>query len=161
MQHRPALVRFAASLLKNDGDAEDIIQDLYLKISKHGSGQIENPKAYLYQSVHRLVIDRLRSATRRKAREKEWAKPTFAPEGDAVDEEPVADKRLEAKQKLAKVAQAIEGLPPRCKEVFVRQRVQGQSQAEIADALGISRKAVEKQMTRALKHLTTALSGMD
>ena len=55
------------------------------------------------------------------------------------------------------VMRAVEGLPPKTREVFVMCRVRGLSHREIAALMGISTKTVEKHMTAALKHLTLIL----
>ena len=54
--------------------------------------------------------------------------------------------------------EAIAGLPPRCREVFEMSRMRGLKYAEIADALGVTVKAVEANMGRALRILRVQLA---
>lgn len=56
------------------------------------------------------------------------------------------------------VAEAIESLPPRCREVFVMSRYQGKKYREIAEAMGISENTVEIQMGIAIKRLKASLA---
>jgi RNA polymerase sigma-70 factor (ECF subfamily) len=59
---------------------------------------------------------------------------------------------------LAKVLKAVEALPPQCRRVFRLHKFDGLSHAEVAEKLGISRSAVEKHISAALKSLTRTLS---
>uniref|UniRef100_UPI0025C5D34D sigma factor n=1 Tax=Brevundimonas sp. TaxID=1871086 RepID=UPI0025C5D34D len=96
---RPALIR-RASAMGAGGDAEDVVQDVWLKIG-NADGPVANPQAYLLRMVYTAVLDRRRGARRTAARDAAWASPANLPE-DAV--EPAdAERRLIAVQALAAV----------------------------------------------------------
>ncbi|TDX62104.1 RNA polymerase sigma-70 factor (ECF subfamily) [Methylosinus sp. sav-2] len=65
--------------------------------------------------------------------------------------------RLEAEQAIKRFAEALEALPPRCRQVFVMRRFEDLHQEEIARRLGISRNMVEKHLRAAFRHLRGAL----
>ena len=69
---------------------------------------------------------------------------------EVPDRSPSAETRIDARERLAILAGAVEELPPRCREVFMLRKVEGLDQAEIARRLGISRNMVEKHLRKAL-----------
>jgi RNA polymerase sigma-70 factor (ECF subfamily) len=66
----------------------------------------------------------------------------------------------EEREIKARINQAIDALPPRCKEVFCKSRLEGKKYAEIAADLGIAVKTVEVQMGKALKILREQLADL-
>jgi RNA polymerase sigma-70 factor (ECF subfamily) len=72
---------------------------------------------------------------------------------DAIVDLPDAEAVYEARERLARLAAAIAALPPQCRRVFTLHKLHGLSHAEVATRLNISRSAVEKHMSAALKHL--------
>jgi RNA polymerase sigma-70 factor (ECF subfamily) len=73
--------------------------------------------------------------------------------GSAVVESPSADAELAGRQLLAQVRDALMDLSPQCQRVFRMHKFDGLSHREVAAALGISRRTVEKHMHTALRHL--------
>lgn len=69
------------------------------------------------------------------------------------------DRVVGGARELQRVEQLIEGLPLKCRRVFVLRRIHGVSQREIARLLGITQAAVEKQATRGLKLIMKSLEG--
>jgi RNA polymerase sigma-70 factor (ECF subfamily) len=152
MASRPALGRFLRARLRGERDAEDILQDLWLKISTLETGPIDEPLAYLYRMAENLVRDRHRSATRRSARETDWTKSHIEGSVDApVDGEPSAERILLARDLLQRVNQALDALPERTAFAFRSVRIDGAPQREIATQMGISVSAVEKHLQKAYR----------
>lgn len=145
---RPRLL----GLLARKGEidrAEDLIQDLFVNIaarSGNPGNEIDNPIAYLGQSLRNLEFDRARSAHRRSTHLHEPLD-----EDRIADSDPVAV--LEARDRLVRLDQAVGRLKPLTRDIFLARRLDGYSYAEIAEKTGLSVKGVEKQMSRAIKQL--------
>lgn len=143
--------RFGASA----AEADDLMQDLYLKLAEHeAAGGIANPGAYLYRLAHNLTLDRKRASQRALARDGDWR---FSNHLGGLHEDvadlPPADVAVAARQKLARLITALDTLPPQTGRVFRLHKLDGLSYADTAARLGISRSAVEKHMTTALRRL--------
>jgi RNA polymerase sigma factor (sigma-70 family) len=160
LQKRSDLIRFFALRLGERSEAEDLVQEIYLKIqSAELPADIRSPAAYLYRIGTNLLVDRKRGQKRAVRRETDWHGLNTEAVGDQfIADQPSSEEMLASKQRLAKVLSAVEDLPPRCRRVFELHKFKGLSHAEVADALGISRSAVEKHVSAALKALVRRLT---
>ncbi|NWM55037.1 RNA polymerase sigma factor, partial [Escherichia coli] len=70
---RGELLRFLVARTGNPAEAEDLLQELWLRIRDATPGPVANGRAYLYRAAQNLVLDRLREARRREARDKDWS----------------------------------------------------------------------------------------
>lgn len=155
---RPDLLRMLTARMRNAADAEDVLQDLWLRIGHAVTGPVATPRAYLMRAALNLANDLSRSGARRQRRDAEWTTLTTTQYGaSSIDEEPAADRVADGRRRAAALAAAIADLPKGAGEVFRRHRLNGESHADIAKALGISKSAVEKHMAVALRHLIEAL----
>ena len=159
LERRGDLVRFFASRLKSSAAAEDLVQDIYLRVAALAADvEVRNPAAYLYRLGSNLMLDRLRAARRAASRDQAWRETHRTLAGaEEVAEEPRADDALAARQRLAAIVEALEELPPQTQRVFRMHKFEGLSHPEVAQALGISRSAVEKHVMAALKWLAERL----
>lgn len=160
MSRRDDLVRFFAARLRSMTAADDLVQDLYIRVASLEPGErVENPSAYLYRLASNLMLDRLRSDRRAGARDSAWLQAErLEMGGEGVADEPSAEQSVAARQRLAQVARAISDLPPKTKRAFELHKLEGLTQEETARALGVSRKTVEKQISAALQRLVARLS---
>jgi RNA polymerase sigma-70 factor (sigma-E family) len=146
--HYRSLVRLAALLLHDVDTAEEVVQDAF--IAMHGAWKrMRDPDralAYLRQSV----VNRSRSALRHRKVELKYAP---APMPDAASAEYGAMGALEHQSVIA----ALRRLPERQREVLVLRYYLDLSEAEIADAIGISRGAVKSHASRGMAALRTSL----
>jgi RNA polymerase sigma factor (sigma-70 family) len=150
MANRPALTSYVRARFRMDGDAEDIIQDLWLKLATLETGPVAEPLAYLYRMTENFVLDRRRSAIRRGNREREWTKGQIDGTLDhPVDSQPDAERILLARDHLRRVDAVLDNLPERTAFAFRAVRIEGTPQKEIAAQMGISLSAVEKHLQRA------------
>jgi RNA polymerase sigma-70 factor (ECF subfamily) len=149
---RPALLRFMAARRVPPDEAEDLVQDLFVKLESQAVGPVAEPRAYLYRMLDYLLLDRRRSAARRARREEAW---TAAASGSAleVDDRPSAERLLIDRERLDRVASALGALPERSLLIFTRYRIDSVPQKVIAADLGISVSAVEKHLQRAYRVL--------
>ena len=160
-QLRAELLRFLAARLGSMAAAEDVYQELYLRLRAAApAAELRDARSFIYRSAYNLANEQTRTLKRREARDAKWIDLTTDRLGaDAVAPDRAADEALAAKQRLNAVTEAIAALPPRRREVFTLCRVRGLGHREVADSLGISTKAVEKHITSALKLLVTKLQG--
>lgn len=154
LSKRADLLRFFTARTSSRAEAEDIVQEIYLKISVSEPDALENAAAYLYRLGANVMLDRLRSRRRSVTRDDAYYQ-TFRSDVHGADaaEAPDPEAAIDASRRLARVMHAVQELPPQCKRVFVMHKIDGLSYAEVAQALGVSRSAVEKHMIAALKRL--------
>lgn len=160
IEHRAALLRFLAARRAAPDEAEDILQDLFVKLGAVGAGPISEPRAYLYRMAANLLLDQRRAAGRRGAREQAWVEARQAPD-PAVDDRPSAEEALIARERLALVAGALAALPERTATIFHRYRIDGVAQRDIAAELGISLSAVEKHIQTAYRAVVDARARLE
>lgn len=159
LEKRANLVRFFAARLGSTALAEDLAQDLYLKVAALERGEpIASPSAMLFRMGSNLMLDRLRKERRTVVRDDAWIRAgRTSIGGEDVVDEPAADEALAARQRLAQLIHALEDLPPRMRRAFQLHKLNGLSQSDTARAMGISTSAVEKHISGALKALLARL----
>ena len=148
-QYRP-LVRLAALLLHDNGMAEEITQDAFVSLHQRW-GRLRDPEkavAYLRQTV----VNRSRSALRHRSVVARHAARETVPNHEAPADAPVL-----ASARRAAVLDAMRALPERQREVLALRYYLDLSEAEIADALGISRGAVKSHASRGAATLRNLL----
>lgn len=147
--HYERLGNLAYRYLKSDAAAEDVVQEVLLKVwRRRETIRMDDPLPYLYQAVRNECVMALRRRRRWVMTELDTESSDAAlPASDAVP----ADL-------AAAAARAVESLPARCRLIYTMSREQDLTYAEIARVLGISRKTVENQMGRALKALREYLA---
>jgi RNA polymerase sigma-70 factor (sigma-E family) len=139
--HWRQLVRLSVLLVRDVGTAEEIVQDAF--VAAHGRwSRLRDPDralAYLRQAV----VNRSRSALRHRAVvERHVARERAAADAPSPDDGALASERREA------VLDAMRALPQRQREVLALRYYLDLSEAEIAEALGISRGAVKSHASR-------------
>lgn len=157
---RPALQRFLAARGATPEEADDLLQDLYIKLAGQAIGPVAEPRAYLYRMANNLLVDRRRSGIRRSRREEDWA-GTQSGAMFGIDDRPPADEVLIAGERLKILEDALAALPDRTFEVFLRFRVNDEPQKSIAGDLGISVSAVEKHLQRAYRVVMESRATLD
>lgn len=139
--------------------AEDIVQDTFLSLwmNKEFINFDDPIKPYLYRSVYNKSINHLQTA---------YIKRRINPEDtDALIDQIILEYNqydsLLLKEVVHEIDSFIETLPPQCKKVYRMSRGELLKNKEIALALGISEKAVEKNISRALNGIRVHLRGLD
>ncbi|AMK25252.1 MULTISPECIES: RNA polymerase sigma factor [unclassified Sphingobium] len=160
--HRAELLRFLCGRCGSRDEAQDVMQDLWIKARAQPAGPIGNPRAYLFRMANNIVLDRLRAAQRAMRRERAWLEEDHggvaeAPEVRIDATEPV-DEAIARRQEAEILRSAIAGLPEGAARALRLYRFEGMGQSEIAQVLGISRSGVEKHLALAMKHLRAALA---
>jgi len=148
LEQRSALLLFLRRRLDNAATAEDLVQDIWVRAAAGDAGAtLRNPRAYLFRIAANLATDHRRRERHRESLE--------APEilSRVADGQPDPETILRHRQRLAGLLNAVDELPPRCREVFVNVKVHGLSYAETAARMGIAKNTVMVHMTNALAHL--------
>jgi RNA polymerase sigma-70 factor (ECF subfamily) len=161
--HRAALLRFLRARTRDAAEAEDVLQELWIRLREVPGGPIGNARGYLFQMANNLVLDRERAGRRRHMRERSWSGQAHAAvdttEGiDAVDPARTPEQILSDAQERELLLRAIQNLPEAARRAFCLHKLEELSHAEVAARLGISRSGVEKHIALAMKHLRQALS---
>lgn len=152
MERREDLLRYFRVRLRSEEAAEDLVQDIYLKIVDRRGEVIENPTAYLYRLGTNLMLDCIKVRRRAEARDAQWHGANVSDVGGAqIAEEAPADEAAAARLQLSRILEAVQALPPAAREAFRLHKLEGLSHAETAAAMGVSRSSVEKYMMASLK----------
>lgn len=138
--YRP-LCLYALHYLHNVAEAEDVVQDCFVRMIERGMPK--SPRPFLYTSVRNACVDRLR----RQNPFVQDVQPSDLQE--LITDEEAAERSL----REAKLWTAIESLPDRCREIFLMSKRDGMTYREIAVRLSLSEKTVEHQVSKALKVL--------
>lgn len=148
--NRELLFAVAYRMLGTVADAEDVVQDAWLRWSAAPRSDVTQPRAYLTRTVTRIALNRLRSArVRREAYIGSWLpEPLLTVTGpDAADRAELAES-----VSLAMLV-VLESLTPEERAVFVLHEVFGFSHVEIGDAIGRTDASVRQLMHRAREHV--------
>ncbi|MBT2187818.1 sigma-70 family RNA polymerase sigma factor [Sphingobium sp. H33] len=146
LAHRAQLIRFLESHGAGDA-AEDLFQELWMRVTQRPSGPVGNPLAYLYRAANNLMVDRYRAERQSRVRDQAWTEARGAVED--VTPDPSAEERLIVREQLARMDAALSALGERASRCFRRFRLDGVPQREIAVELGVSLSTVESDLRRA------------
>ena len=148
------LIQFAVSLIRSREIAEELVEDVFVKLwsNRERIREIDNLTVYLYVSVKNKSLNALSS----KANE------LIAAPFDYLDT--VMDKfapdpynLMITVEMMTRMREAIESLPPRCKLIFKLVREDGLKYKEVAEILNISVNTIDVQMAIAVKKICTSL----
>jgi len=143
------LLRFASILTKNKEAAEELVEDVFIKIWKNrqNAEAIHNLNVYLYTATKNTCLNYLSSK----------ANASITKPFDAINivlTEPICPEQLFIyRETFAKIKNAIETLPPRCKIIFKLVREDGLKYKEVAEILNVSPNTVDAQMTIAIRRI--------
>ncbi|MFF9486649.1 RNA polymerase sigma-70 factor [Streptomyces sp. NPDC014676] len=152
-EHRPVLLGVAYRMLGRVADAEDVVQDAWLRWSGGDRAEVREPRGYLVRVTTRLAIDRLRQI---KAHGETYVGP-WLPEpyvtdfGDTVPD--AAERAVLADSVSLAVLVVMESLSPLERAVFVLREAFGYPYADIAAMLDRGEPAVRQLAGRARKHV--------
>jgi RNA polymerase sigma factor (sigma-70 family) len=148
LKARKALLDYATPLTGSRDDAEDIVQDAFLKFVPDAADATPPPKAYLFRIVRNLSFNKRR---RRKLEAKDepddipwWAWPQAQPSPEA---------EFVLQQQVRLVAQAIERLPVRERAVMEMYRFEKMTLQEIAERLAVSVPTAHRLLSAAMVRL--------
>lgn len=151
--HFKALHAYACTILREDSQAEEIVQQVFFKLwEKRIEINInQSLQAYLYRSVHNYCLNHLKHL---KVRKNHQAHALYT----SSEADPSASKQIVAKELEAKIAEALTQLPEQCRTIFQMSRFEDLKYREIAEKMQLSIKTIENQMGKALKIMRLQLS---
>lgn len=153
-RHADRQLGFACRVLSNREAAEDVVQEAFLKLWTH-AGRFNPAAAKFTTWFYRVVMNRCLDVKRRK-------RPVALPEDyDAIDDAPVSDEALAAKQRAEAVRKGLDGLPERQRVAVSLFYFEGLRAREAAEVMEVGIKAFESLLVRARKQLAKDLQGFD
>lgn len=150
-----ALMQYLQHNWRNKSDITDLRQDIYVRVYESAlKGFPESPKAFVFAIARNLLIRRMR---------REQVVPFEAVSdvealGTAIDA-PGPENTLIARDELRRLQTALDRLPPRCREAFVMQQIDGLTHREIATRMGINERTVQTHLRDAGRALADILYG--
>jgi RNA polymerase sigma factor (sigma-70 family) len=143
------LRRLLRSRGRSPDDTDDLIQEAFLRLQVYcREHTVRQTEAFLVRTALNL------SADQGKAERVRAVVPDGLYELLLVDPKPLPDEVCAAQQRLQRMKRGLEAMPPRRREVFVMNRIDGYSFPQIAEQLGITVSAVEKNAAKAALFLT-------
>ena len=150
---RRPLMSFFLRRASSHSEAEDLTQQVFLRILASGQEQIDNPEAFVFTVAANLLRDRARKSGR------------IGHSGDVLDpnliseivtglvEDRTAERVLLGRESLADVWRALDELGERTRDIFILFRLENMKQSTIAELYGIGVSTVEKSVMKATLHL--------
>ncbi len=147
-QYYNALCNYAFTFLKESSSSEDVVQEVFVKIWEKRQDLVTSDtiRFYLFRAVRNNCLTWLQNEKKTVMVELNDYDAPDTQTSHMDDEKPEVDYRQQ-------LAEAMNQLPPKCREVFVLSRLSKQSYKEIAGTMNISVKTVENQIGKALKLL--------
>lgn len=151
VQNVPGLYSFSYSFVSVRETAEELVNDVFLKLwmNRKQLSPINNIKVYLYVSVKNASLNYLRKQRPDKTAEPGDAYIFYFP--------PCPEQVLIGLELQQKIEKAVNSLPPKCRLIFKMVKEDGLSCKEVADILELSHKTVFAQLSIALKKLESIL----
>lgn len=159
LANRATLLRFVASLGAGDS-ADDVLQELWVRIHAAPAAPIAAPLSYLYRMANNLMLDRYRAQRQAVRRDRDWSEAV----GSAVpgrSEEPGADRVLIAREEARLVDAALQSAGPRAAAIFRRHRIDGVAQRIVATEFGVSLSTVEGDLRKAYQAIVAVRRKLD
>lgn len=148
---------YAFRFVKHKSVAEDIVQDIFFELWTRRENirfdEADSVKSYLFKSVYNSSINILHSGSMKELSSLDGIDESYAIENCLFANTTSQEQSLLLKELETEIASFVETLPTQCKKIFILSRVHELKNREIAEQLEISVKAVEKQISKALKEL--------
>lgn len=152
-EHRDVLAGYIARKILRSDEVEDLLQETFCQAYQaQGDRPMQSPKGYLFIVARNLVSRSFSRQSKHITRVIDEAQLENVPSPEVP-----ADEQLHSKIEMTLFMEAVESLPPRSKSVFLRCKVHGATQAQIAKELGISTSTVERDIALALTRLSSIM----
>lgn len=141
--------RVAFYILEEEAEAEDAVQELFLKLwsGRDALDGIRNPKGYGIRVLRNLCLDRIRRSRRMET-------PAVLPEPEWPGRQ---DEAVDQRERLAKVLDAVKSLPDRQREVLTLRTLDGLSYEEIAERTGMNPLTLRVLLSQARRKLKNVI----
>jgi RNA polymerase sigma-70 factor (ECF subfamily) len=152
-RYYPMVLNFIKGMLKDSAVAEDVAQNIFMKlwINRYSLNRNQSLKNYLCVMARNEVINLVSSKTARLT-------STHPQLPDRPSFEPTAEEWINYSEANAQIASSIEAMPPQRREIFKMSRYEHLSNMEIAIRMNLSMRTVEKHIELALKDLRKSMN---
>jgi RNA polymerase sigma-70 factor (ECF subfamily) len=153
LEFYPSLVVFAKGFVKEIASAEDIVEDVLLKLwhNRNTIYAIKNLKLYLFVATKNACLNHLAKNQRMDYESLEDLEIAMIQVSHSPEEHFISN------EELRRIQEEINKLPAKCRVIFMLIKEEGLKYSEVAELLNISVKTVEAQMSIALKRLSAAI----
>lgn len=153
--HEPALRAWLRTWRGHDLEIDDIVQETYaILAAKESVDHIRDPRSYIFQTARSIILMRIRRAQVVSIQAVENLESLEVADAASGPEEQLFDR-----DNLARLADCIAKLPELSRSAFTMRIVDGLSQKEIGERLGISENAAQKHIAKSLRHLMREFEG--
>lgn len=145
--HETALRAYLRARFPKLGEPDDIVQETYVRVlNERRSGRLRHARAFLFTAARNVALDFFR----RRGTAATEPVPHSALV-NVVEERPSAADVLSQQQDLEALAEAVQSLPERCRQVIMLRYLKGSSYKEIAELLGVSTETVKTHMAKGVQ----------
>lgn len=149
IEHIGEIRRFLLRRLACVEVAAELAHEVFIRfMAAEPATPVENPRAFLFRIAGNIAIDHVRANPA-----KPWQWVDIADCAELPSDYPAPERFAIARQQLNQLRAAIEALPPKCREIFIRHKFDGLPQADLAKEYQVTVNAIEKHLVRALVHL--------
>jgi len=157
LPHERSVRNWLSRRWRNVVDPNDVIQEAYCRIASLKSvDHIRNPPGYFLRTVHLVATDIMRRSgiiNFTSMTENEWL--------NVIDKEPLADRMMAADQELRRVDALLSELSDTCRRAIELRRIEGVSQREAAQRLGVSEDVIRNHLVRGVQKVLKAMAEQD
>jgi RNA polymerase sigma factor (sigma-70 family) len=157
LSHEVSLTRYLNRVWPNLSEIPDLRQDIYVRVYESArDSRPASPRAFLFATARNLLTDHIR-------RGRVVSIEPTADEAalDALVDDVSPERHVGARQELQSLALAFDSLSDKCRSVVWLRRIEGLSQRQTAERLGLREVAVESQLARGMRLLARAVFGSD
>ncbi|MBL8270902.1 RNA polymerase sigma factor [Steroidobacter sp.] len=153
--HEASLKTYLRRIWRSPQDIDDLRQEIYVRVYEAAArGRPVSPKAFLFATGHHLVVSRFR-----RTRVVSIESVGDFEDAIATRDELSPERRLDSRQQLRRLADVLNSLPPRCRQVIWLRKIDALSQKEVAERLGISVRTVECHIRTGMRLLAAGFLG--
>jgi RNA polymerase sigma factor (sigma-70 family) len=155
--HEAALMRYLRRVWPHPADIPDLRQDIYVRVYESAAKNRPSlPKAFLFATTRNLLTDRIRHS-RIVSIELTQDLESL----NVIVDEISPEQRLSARQQLRQLSDALDTLSDDCRAVIWLRRIEGLSQREAAERLGMQEGTLESHLSRGIRALANLVLGHD
>jgi RNA polymerase sigma-70 factor (ECF subfamily) len=153
----PALTRFLRRNWRNQSDIPELRQEIYARVFEGASLSLPlKPKAYLFTAARNYLI-----TLSRRAQVVSIELGSDFDRSSALMDAMTPERHFTAREELNLMQSALARLPPRCRQVVLLRKIEGLSQRDTAERLGVSVSTIEQDLASGMRALVDALLGGD
>lgn len=155
LPHEPEVRAWLRRRLPQSIDVDDVIQEAYAAIAAlERVSHVDRPRAYFFATAQSVVLQQVR-----RARIVSFETVAELDRLEAVSDRIDPERNAVAGEELRRLALLVRSLPRQCRRAFLLRKIDGLSQREIAERMGVSENTVEKHIGKALRLLMERMKG--